>query len=264
MKADLVDLNKENIKNFCFDYLNNVEMEAIARNSNLRSILLTCDLPIRVQENLNYYNDLSLDECISIIENSTEIFYKLYYWHQYDIELLRKHADKLDLNNIQDQKCLDADFVQKYIDRIDVIDFVNKRVDFGDIHQFLNIKEIAHRYFCKSIKFSVSRAELVDFISTVKPNVDRTVSTEFIDALFNRNVNLETLAEDYADQVHASHTVTAVTNFFKNHSNMLNYETWEDYVRECKTLRSTALADVWFDDFYRRKILQFIGIELEK
>lgn len=262
MKAELQDVSVDNIKQYCFDHLNGREVEFFATRPQLREALVKADISPSLQHSLNSYKTLTRDECISILENSSQIWNSIVTDYQYDLDLLYKVANKINLSYVDCQESLDVAFVKQYADSMDISDFVSHRINNGTIEQFFEVPQVMNRYMRTAVHWSISRPELVSFIARYKTDVQRTEIEKFVDELYNKPVSEETLTAAYSDHRRASHSVDTVVSYFKRNRTKDEYATWDDYVLDCQRTGDDGLADCWFRDFFRPEICEYAGIQI--
>lgn len=262
MKAELEDVSVDNVQQYDFEHLNGNEIRFFTSRPELRQALCKANLSPSLQHNLHNVKSLTRDECISILENSSNIWNSIVTEYQYDLELLNKVADKINLNYVDCQNSLDAEFVAKYADSMDMDDFVSRRTNNGTIEQFFNVPQVMQRYMRTAVNWTITRPALVTFIASFKTDVDRTEIVQFVNALYNNPVNEETLTADYSDRSRASISIETVVNYFIRNRTQTEYATWDDYARDCERTGDAGLADVWFRDYYRPQICAFAGVQI--
>lgn len=262
MKAELQDVSVDNIKQYCFDHLSGREVEFFATRPQFREVLVKADISPSLQHSLNSYKTLTRDECISILENSSQIWNSIVTDHQYDLDLLYKVADKINLSYVDCQESLDVAFVKQYASSMDISDFVTRRISNGTIEQFFEVPLVMQRYMRYAMRWNISRRELVNFIARFKTDVERTEIEKFVDDLYDKPVNEETLTAAYSDSRRASHSVETVVNYFIRNRTKVSYATWDEYALDCTRTGDEGLADCWFRDFFRPEICEYAGIEI--
>lgn len=266
MKVDLNhpamnDATVEKLKQYCFEHLTSREINYFATNDSLREKLVQCDLSQSLQHGIHCARELSRDECISILENSSKVWSEIITEYQYDLELLYKVADKINLSYVDGQDSLDSAFVVKYADSMDMSDFVSRRTRNGTIEQFFDVPQVLERYIRNSVTWRMSRNDLIDFIARFKTDVNRTEIEQFVNDLYNKPVNEVTLTAAYSDRTRASHSIDTVVSYFKNNRTQTEYATWDEYATDCANTGNCGLADVWFRDYYRPEIVAFAGVK---
>lgn len=263
MNADINDIDENKLHLYNYDNLKSSETRQLVvdRSPEFRAKLVKVDLPRAVQNYINNVNSLTKEECLDIMENSSQLWDGVLTSHQYSLETLYKYADKLPLNYVDCQECLDVEFVSKYIGDMDVGDFVTRRYNRGDVEQFLGIAEIRRRYVRTKLDWKTSRESVIAFINKVSPQVTQETINEYFVKWFDREVSVETITTDYSDDERRSHGIEAVVNYFTRHRTQHTYPTWDAYVADCIRTGDTGLADVWWRDFFRDEILQMVDLK---
>lgn len=262
MKAELQDVTVDNIKQYCFEHLNGREIDFFANRPQFREVLVKSDITPSLQHSLNNSKTLTRDECIAILENSTQIYNGITTQYQYDLDLLYKVADKINLSYVDCQDSLDVAFVKQYANSMDISDFVNRRINNGTIEQFFEVPQVMQRYMRTAVRWNINRSDLVSFIARYKADTARSEIEKFVDELYNKPVNEETLTAAYSDRSRASHSVETVVNYFIRNRTKTEYTTWDDYVLDCTRTGDEGLADCWFRDFFRPAICEYAGIQI--
>lgn len=254
MKATMSDFNKDNIDNVCLKFLNSSEIHQLASQSELREVLLSTDINRDMQERLYHEQKFTDDEALQILNNCSYVIYPVYRWYQYPIDVIIKNIHKLDISEIEYQNSLTPEFVEKYHDQMAISHFIAKRVDMGDIMDFVHIPVIGRRYMQRFVKATKTREEIEHCITKIKTNVDIDAMNVMLDRIYNTPINAEVLTDYYTNDPRADHSVTTILNHFKNYSTKPHYDTWQEYVEDGGSM---SLAEEIFNNFYRDDILKF-------
>ena len=260
MKAKMEDFNKDNIENLSLKHLNSSEIYTLSSNLEFRETLIKTDIPIHMQEMLHSYKSFSYEEALGILENCSNVMYGLYRWYQFPLDVLLKNISKLDLSEIEYQQSLTPEFVEKYQRHMALGHFINKRISFGDIMNFVHIPEIARRYIKKFLSPTKTREEVAECIMRIKPDCNVIAMNTMLDRIYNTPINAELVTDYYTNDGRRSHSVDSAVGFYKrNHEE--HYDNWQQFVENAQRNNVTGLVHAIFDDFFSEDIISFCGIQ---
>ncbi|AFC21964.1 hypothetical protein GAP32_504 [Cronobacter phage vB_CsaM_GAP32] len=260
LAADLSDVTEDNVSDFCFDKIECSELENIPNIDAVRAVLVKSNISREMQDHLNSLRQLSKEECLSILEHSDRVYTSRILQHQYDLDVIYKYLDKLDICYVETQDSLDAQFVEKYYDDMDMSGFVKYRAQLGDIDKFMNIPMVWNYYAKRVLNYDTPIEEVEQYIRRLNPNVNVDVMHTVLNKLYLTPVNATTLAAAYSNRNRSSHSVDTVVNYYnRNHGN--SYENWFAYVADGERQNETALIDVWFKDHFMPELRELANVQ---
>lgn len=249
------ELTMDVLKNMDLSSLNSDDRSLLCSIDGARMVLTTLDMPIRLQNKLNDISNLTYDECVAIINNSTRVSGDIQQkYHNYSINLLSKHFKKFDLSNIERQENINLEFVNSHCNDMDISAFVRIRMKRGDVMDFYENKSVRNKLLrIGGIKWSETKDEMRNSILNFAPNTLDKINP-VLDEIFNLTLN-KTVFANYYEDGKGSHGVDAIVNFYINNFDPDVTYSWSEFVKTSIDKNRDALIDVFWRDYIQDKII---------